>query len=411
MKRTLSALMMAAGVLSSACVAEREEPEAVVAMAATAKPPQFVVVSFDGSYDLDMWTKTRGYASASNAKITYYVSGVYFLPNEAKWRRLYGAPQQQRGNSLIGYADSVDDVVSRIDAMNAAIADGHEIGSHVNGHFDGTAWSQTEWKSEMDQFESFVFGRFVDKVPEATEAEKAALTAGFARLRLRPEDVAGIRAPFLGTGPGFFGEVARRKLAYDTSVTRAADYWPRKVFTGATKGDGSRPGYWDLSLAALRVPAGQPNAGKAVNSSDVGFYELQRGGKLTNPQKRDEMIATYRAQFDARYAGNRAPLRIAHHFTQYWKDKAGDTGVTAPYLDALETFMKDVCTMPDVKCVTAKELVAFLEKHAAEIPSYQKGDFGGDGTGTRTLRATSDGDTSEPVALDAPAHEACGDHH
>ena len=70
MKRLLSSLVVAVGVLSSACVAEQEEPEAVVALAATAKPPQFVVVSFDGSYDLDMWTKTRGYASASNAKIT-----------------------------------------------------------------------------------------------------------------------------------------------------------------------------------------------------------------------------------------------------------------------------------------------------------------------------------------------------
>src|SRR5436305_2962184 len=103
------------------------------------KPPQFVVVSFDGSGGIRLWPYWRAVARGAHAHFTFFVSGVYLLP-EAE-RRRYHAPRHRAGVSDIWFAQpdlglSAVQVVRRTRAEIAgAYLEGHEIATHFNGHF------------------------------------------------------------------------------------------------------------------------------------------------------------------------------------------------------------------------------------------------------------------------------------
>src|SRR5689334_22465957 len=54
------------------------------------RPPQFVVVSFDGSGGIRLWPYWRAVARRAGAHFTFFVSGVYLLPDTQRFR--YHAP-------------------------------------------------------------------------------------------------------------------------------------------------------------------------------------------------------------------------------------------------------------------------------------------------------------------------------
>jgi hypothetical protein len=79
------------------------------------------------------------------------------------------------------------------------------------------------------------------------------------------------------------------------------------------------------------------------------------------------MLQTYLAYFRSNYAGNRAPLNIGHHFFDY-QDGA--------YREALETFARTVCGLPEVRCATYAELADFMDRlDAPTLEAYRNGDF------------------------------------
>ena len=80
------------------------------------------------------------------------------------------------------------------------------------------------------------------------------------------------------------------------------------------------------------------------------------------------MLDTYLDYFKANYTGNRAPMHIGHHFTDYQ---------SGAYRDALKTFARTVCGLPEVRCVTYKTLADFMD--GLDMPDacrpYRAGDF------------------------------------
>ena len=119
------------------------------------KPPQFVVFSWDGAGEdsQKLFSHFRKVSKANNATMTYFLSGVYMLP-EGK-RDLYRPPQHSAGSSEIGFNDQqgIDDTVKQ---LRLAWLEGNEIGTHFNGHFCGKdggvgQWSVADWKSEIAQ--------------------------------------------------------------------------------------------------------------------------------------------------------------------------------------------------------------------------------------------------------------------
>src|SRR5262249_31924984 len=89
------------------------------------------------------------------------------------------------------------------------------------------------------------------------------------------------------------------------------------------------------------------------------------------------------------YFGNRAPVHIGHHFS-LWNGGA--------YWNAMQAFAKNVCGLPEVQCVTYKDLQAFMDKNAANRAAYMAGNF------TKLPRPPSAGDP-EPVASSPQAGE------
>ena len=48
------------------------------------RPPQYVLLAFDGSKSLPFWEESRDFARENDIKFTYFISGVYFLHSGTK---------------------------------------------------------------------------------------------------------------------------------------------------------------------------------------------------------------------------------------------------------------------------------------------------------------------------------------
>ena len=48
-----------------------------------------VVASFDGSYNPDRWEDILAFAKDNNLKFTFFISGVYLIPNDNKDSYIY----------------------------------------------------------------------------------------------------------------------------------------------------------------------------------------------------------------------------------------------------------------------------------------------------------------------------------
>jgi peptidoglycan/xylan/chitin deacetylase (PgdA/CDA1 family) len=321
----------------------------------TTRPPQFVVLAFDGSQSDEMWKATMGLADTLKkdgkpAKFTYFISGVYFLSE--KTRRHYDAPGRGPGSSFIGFGSSRgDDIPQRIANVNAAHAAGHEIASHANGHFDGKSWSEDMWRSEFRQFDDLLFSAAKNNAlaDDPTTGKPPALT-------MAKRSIVGFRAPMLGHSQGLWPTMVAHGFRYDTSRSNKPDYWPKKL-----------PGAgWNFALGEIRVPG----TSMRTLSMDYNFYVVQSGAK-PNPSQaaryEEQMLDAYLQYFNGNYLGNRAPVHIGHHFAQ-WNNGA--------YWRAFQRFARAVCGKPEVKCVTYRELADYLDTVPdTNLASFQKGSF------------------------------------
>ncbi|HEX7478092.1 MAG TPA: polysaccharide deacetylase family protein, partial [Polyangiales bacterium] len=315
------------------------------AHAQTSRPPQFVLLAFDGSLNLDRWRDTLQFAQDNDIKFTYFISGVYFLLDAKK--RQYVEPTHGPGRSAIGFGGpKPEEIAERIAWVNKAYDSGHEIGSHVNGHYDGTKWTYEQWSKEFDQFPHLVF----DAVPN-----NGLTTLASSPFHFTPESIVGFRAPLLGHDAATYEVLAARHFKYDTSKTAEMAYWPQREH-----------GIWNFPLAQLRIAG----TGKRTLSMDYNFYFAQSGGKeepAREEEFRTEMLKTYLAYFANNYLGNRAPVHIGHHFGR-WNGGA--------YWNAMQEFAKAVCHLPEVKCVTYRELSIYLDSLPKEaLVAYQEGRF------------------------------------
>lgn len=331
--------LAATSVVGCSAQAEEEDGPVTGASAATvARPTQFVILAFDGSYALPFWEESLAFAKTNNLKFTYFISGTYFIPNASKSG--YIAPHGLgAGKSAIGWGGTVDEIKTRFGWLKKAHDAGNEIASHANGHFDGSNWTEADWNSEFDQFDKIFF-------------QGIGLTAPAMPFTAR--DVVGFRAPQLGHSPGLFKTLPNKGYTYDTSKSTSASYWPEK-----------NNGVWNFPLAQLRIVG----SNKATLSMDYNFYVADSRGENNAANKetyKKQMIDTYMKYFEANYFGNRAPIHIGHHFSK-WNGGA--------YWEAMQTFAKRVCGQPEVKCGTYKELVRFMEENASKRADLQAGNF------------------------------------
>jgi peptidoglycan/xylan/chitin deacetylase (PgdA/CDA1 family) len=304
------------------------------AAAPAERPPQFVAIAFDNCTELERWRELSDFATEMNRdadriRFTFFVSGTNFLADRE--RALYQGPRQRAGAAMINFGGTADDVRRRVEYASELQRRGHEIASHAIGHFNGAGWSAADWAAEFAAYDELL-----------------------RRVGL-PAPVAGFRAPYLATSPGLYAVLKERGFRYDASRTALANEWPQRI-----------DGVWRFNLVGLRLRG----SGKSVLSMDYNFF-VAHSRALDAPHMqaifREQMLETYLDYFRANYAGNRAPIHIGHHFSNY---QGG------AYRQALMTFARAVCGLPEVRCVTYSQLADFMDSLDSDtLAAYRRGDF------------------------------------
>jgi len=292
------------------------------------RPQQFVITSFAGSGATQRWPYWRSVARKVGAHFTFFVSGVYLLD----WAHstIYRPPRHRPGRSDIGFALSVDVVRGTLADIGGAYREGHEIGTHFNGHFCAPypgnvgEWSAGDWQHELDQFDELMFGGH--------------------KLPFGPAEIVGERTPCLqGNLPVLYRVLARDGFRYDASQVARLGDWPQR-----------ERGLWSVPLLEL------PFVGHTfrVVSMDYNFLANQSGSAATVER---ETYLSLRRAFRAVYRGNRAPLSIGYHF-ETWHEWAYDR--------ALARFLTETCGLPDVRCASMRDLVDWLDLRFPRLALY-----------------------------------------
>jgi hypothetical protein len=334
------------------------------------RPPQFVILAFDGSLNMDFWKESQAFAETvltkgingepKKLKFTYFVNPVYYIerPNKS----VYSTPRLNISSSCIGWSNPADSFSDRIQITNKASIAGHEIASHANSHCDasgrdkgnplfGLPWAEADWTSEFNQFNHMLFNTY--------QINKKTPPAGFV-LNFKPEDIVGFRAPLLAVTDGLWPTLQKFNYKYDTSRSASPTYWPQRSSWGG----------WNFPLGQIKV-AGST---KSTLSMDYNWMCFQTSC-VTDPnltsegadKLKNQVLDSYKYYFNVNYFGNRAPVNLGHHFSQWNK------GV---YWKAMKEFAQYTCSRPDVRCVTFKEYSTWLDNLPKETyDAYRKTQF------------------------------------
>lgn len=299
-------------------------------------PPQFVVFSWDGAGDVGdgLFSRFLQLSRDHNAHMTFFLSGIYLLPESQRGR--YRPPNNPIGASDIGYLTDAH-IKDTLACLRQAWMDGHEIGTHFNGHFcsgSGSVahWTPSDWRSEIDQARSFV--------------KEWRTNSGWRRLPPLPFDydkeLVGGRTPCLLGQNNLLPTARALGWRYDASSPGGEQRWPRKRF-----------GLWDLPLQAIPFPGHRFE----VLSMDYNILANQsvattRGPSYNYPAWKDQATQAFAAGFDRAYQTNRAPLFIGNHFERW------NGGI---YMDAVEESIKRMAGKPEVHLVSFRQLTDWLD--------------------------------------------------
>ncbi len=302
------------------------------------KPPQFIVVSFDGVGWHEKWQHWFQVGEQVPFHFTGFLSGTYMLSDQTKMA--YQGPGHSPGNSSISW-NSVTDLPIEIKDLNQAIAEGNEIGTHFNGHFcagaepSGNQWSTADWNSELDSFFSLI-----ENVKQNNPGVQ------MDDLNLDPATIKGERTPCLeGKAEELFPALVAHNMTYDSSFTETGISWPKKS---------PQYGIWRLGMATFPING----TGKRQITMDYNFYYTQRNATSAGvtPQEsaadQAQVLATYNDMYNATYNGNRAPLILGNHFNE-WNNSA--------YANALTDFVLSKCGQPETYCVPFRDLIAWMD--------------------------------------------------
>ncbi|MFI5740066.1 hypothetical protein ACIA9I_17015 [Streptomyces anulatus] len=312
------------------------QPQAPVPLEPGQKPPQFVIFSWDGAGEVGngLFPRFLELAKEHDAAMTFFLSGIYLLPESKK--SLYRPPNNPRGASDIGYLTD-DHVKDTLKYVRQAWLDGHEIGTHFNGHFCGGSgsverWTPAQWHSEINQAVSFV-----------TEWRT---NTGWENEDPLPFDyrkeLIGGRTPCLLGQDNLLPTASKLGWRYDASSPGGRQTWPVK-----------RGGVWDLPLQAMPFPGHSFE----VLSMDYNILANQsqnstKGMPSRYPGWRTQATGAYLAGFQRAYESNRAPFYIGNHFEEW------NGGI---YMDAVEEVIKKVAGKDDVRLVSFRQYVDWLD--------------------------------------------------
>lgn len=294
-------------------------------------PKQLVVISFDGAHDNALWEKSLDMGRRTGARFTYFLSCT-FLMTRAEGKQTYRAPGQKPGRSNVGFAQSRQEIATRAGHLWQAHLDGHEIGSHACGHFDGKGWSKADWEREFSAFRVALAEAWKSAgKPEAEPEGWAAFAEG---------SVKGFRAPYLSLSDGLVPALKAFGFSYDASLVTKGPGWPSFA-----------DGLIRFGLPLIpEGPSHRPVIGMDYNlfvRHSMGVENSRDSGRFE-----ERTLAAFRSAFRKEYEGERIPLQLGFHFVEmnggaYWR--------------ALDRFLSETCSKADVACVSYAEALPLIE--------------------------------------------------
>lgn len=299
------------------------------------KPKQLVIVSFDGAGDNKLWQRSRATAKAVGAHFTYFLACTLVMDRKTS-AKTYQGPGQKAGRSNVGFGQSPEEVEERLRNIWAAYSEGHEIGNHTCGHFDGGKWSAEQWDGELTTFTSTLENAWQMLGKKGEEPEG---------WRNMVKNINGFRAPYLSQAPALTTAQRKHGFVYDaSSVTRGPD-WP-------VERDGME--HFGLPL----IPEGPGN--RPVIAMDYNLF-IRHSIGIETPDRagefEDRAYIAFRSAFDKQYDGERIPLQMGFHFVMM------NGGA---YWNALERLLRDVCRKADVACVSYAEAMPMIKARRQE---------------------------------------------
>ncbi|MFF9489859.1 hypothetical protein [Streptomyces sp. NPDC014676] len=322
------------------------QPEAPVPLEPGQTPPQFVVFSWDGAGEVGngLFPRFLDLAKEHGASMTFFLSGLYLLPESKK--RLYDPPNNPRGASDIGYLTD-GHIKDTLKNVRRAWLEGHEIGTHFNGHFCGGSgsvgnWTPQQWRSEIEQAKSFV--------------KEWRTNSGWTDLEPLPFDydkeLVGARTPCLLGQDKLLPTARELGWRYDSSSPGGRQVWPSK-----------KQGIWDLPLQQIPFPGHSFEvlsmdynilANQSVNSTNAPAHN--------HPGWRRQAAQAYISGFKRAYETNRAPFFVGNHFEQW------NGGI---YMDAVEEALKHIAREKekggDVRLVSFRQFTDWLDAQKPEV--------------------------------------------
>lgn len=322
------------------------QPDAPQPLEPGQEPPQFVIFSWDGAGEVGngLFPRFLDLAKEHGASMTFFLSGLYLLPESKK--RLYDPPNNRRGASDIGYLTD-EHIKSTLQNVRRAWLEGHEIGTHFNGHFcsgHGTVahWTPRQWRSEIDQAKSFV--------------KQWKTNTGWSDLDPLPFDydkeLVGGRTPCLLGQNNLLPTAKELGWRYDASSPGGRQMWPSK-----------KMGIWDLPLQQIPFP------GRRFEVLSMDYNMLANQSKNSTkappanyPGWRQQSAQAYISGFQRAYETNRAPFFIGNHF-EHWNG-----GI---YMDAVEEAFKHIAREKekgaDVRLVSFRQFVDWMDVQKPEV--------------------------------------------
>ncbi|MFE7644536.1 polysaccharide deacetylase family protein [Streptomyces phaeoluteigriseus] len=322
------------------------QPEKPVPLEPGQEPPQFVVFSWDGAGEVGngLFPRFLDLAKEHGAAMTFFLSGLYLLPESKK--RLYDPPNNPRGASDIGYLTD-DHVKATLINVRRAWLEGHEIGTHFNGHFcagSGSVgnWTGSQWRNEIDQAKSFV--------------KEWRTNTGWTDLPALPFDydkeLVGGRTPCLLGQDNLLPTARSLGWRYDASSPGGRQVWPDR-----------KQGMWDLPLQQIPFPG----RGFEVLSMDYNMLANQSINSTKAPSHnypgwRKQSAQAYIQGFRRAFETNRAPFFVGNHFEQW------NGGI---YMDAVEEAFKHIAREKekgaDVRMVSFRQFVDWIDVQKPEV--------------------------------------------
>ncbi len=287
------------------------------------------MLSFEAASRNVFWDTSQDLAAEAQAQVTYFISASSLVL--ATRADAYTAPTGESGRAWLGFAKDREELAGRLQRIQDALSQGHDVAVQGVGYHRGQGWSIEQWQQELSQTEALVRGAYRDNglsEPAGWQAIAERLLSGFRAREQSGSDV--LNAALSGL----------ESLRYNASGKQASAAWPRR----------DQEGVWQLGVPTLSL-----DGSRRVLAQDYDFYLKQTNGQpnsAKSAEHEEQMLNLLLAELDQRYQAGRAPMLVSLHFA-LWNKGA--------YWRAVKRFAKRVCDQPEVVCTTHTAMVDYLD--------------------------------------------------